>query len=679
LILTKIVLQDFGVYYGRQTAEVGVEPGSSRNLVVISGLNGSGKTTLLTGLVFGLLGQEAAFLYVRGLTRKSRDIARREEELASFLNHQAFREGRRAAGVRLDLHDEGRLLTIERRWLFDERRRFREETLEVARDGWPLIAAGDEQLLDVYRDYLETHLPPRVVPFFFFDGEKIQQVAEEDEGQSLRRGIDTLLGFDVVRQLEADLDRLHDNYRREAERQESAASSLTDLWAQERQLEDHVGKLGAQLAQRESQTQDLRARLQGHEQQLEAILGRGHDAGDLLRMSQELPRLEGELATLQQQLEQQVDEVLVLALPRRSGRPWTTSDHLERHDRAGAAATVLDRLDDALFGPAAPLPDPPLLAQQREFLRQRLRQAWRDVVARPDDGAAEPGALVLPLSATELAQVEARLLQAHRGAEHLVRAVNRIEELQRHLARGQQVFRHAPREDGLRALLDEQAELNQELGRLAQQIDQSRRQLTALRGELQQLRSKRQQVEGESGRGARAIRLAELTLRMRQALEGYQQVLRPRKCAELRDYLRQMYQRLARKEDVIADVEVDQETYTIHLLDRAGHILPLRELSAGEKQIYAFSLLWALAKAARLQLPIVIDTPLGRLDSVHRGNLLRYYFPHAGQQVLVLSTDTELDRESLAVIQPHVARALRLVFLPREQRSVIETEAVEAA
>jgi hypothetical protein len=181
LILTKITLQDFGLFYGRQTAEVGVEPSGGRNLVVIGGLNGSGKTTLLTGLVFAMLGQEEAFLYFRGLSRKGRDLARRQEELASFLNHQAFREGRRTAAVLLELRDQGRLLAVERRWSFDDRRRFTGETLEVLRDGWPLIAAGDEQLQDVYRDYLENHFPPRIVPFFFFDGEKIQQIAEEDE------------------------------------------------------------------------------------------------------------------------------------------------------------------------------------------------------------------------------------------------------------------------------------------------------------------------------------------------------------------------------------------------------------------------------------------------------------------------------------------------------------------
>ena len=57
---------------------------------------------------------------------------------------------------------------------------------------------------------------------------------------------------------------------------------------------------------------------------------------------------------------------------------------------------------------------------------------------------------------------------------------------------------------------------------------------------------------------------------------------------------------------------------------------------------------------------MIIDTPLGRLDSVHRGKLVDNYFPRAAHQVIVLSTDTEVDAKYFESLQPHLSHAIHL-------------------
>jgi len=73
-------------------------------------------------------------------------------------------------------------------------------------------------------------------------------------------------------------------------------------------------------------------------------------------------------------------------------------------------------------------------------------------------------------------------------------------------------------------------------------------------------------------------------------------------------------------------------------------------------------MLWGLARASGRPLPVVIDTPLGRLDSSHRDQLLKRYFPNASHQVLLFSTDEEIDEECFRKIKPWVGRAYRLEF-----------------
>ena len=73
-------------------------------------------------------------------------------------------------------------------------------------------------------------------------------------------------------------------------------------------------------------------------------------------------------------------------------------------------------------------------------------------------------------------------------------------------------------------------------------------------------------------------------------------------------------------------------------------------------------MLWGLAKTSGRPLPMIIDTPLGRLDSNHRHRLIEHYFPYASHQVIVLSTDTELDQKNFKILRPHVSHAYHLVY-----------------
>ena len=94
-------------------------------------------------------------------------------------------------------------------------------------------------------------------------------------------------------------------------------------------------------------------------------------------------------------------------------------------------------------------------------------------------------------------------------------------------------------------------------------------------------------------------------------------------------------------------------------------------LSAGEKEVFAISLLWGLAQTSQLNLPIIIDTPLSRLDSVHRDNIVRKYFPYAAEQVIILSTDTEVDSNYFKSLEPHLSGATRLVFNKNQELTTV--------
>jgi DNA sulfur modification protein DndD len=98
------------------------------------------------------------------------------------------------------------------------------------------------------------------------------------------------------------------------------------------------------------------------------------------------------------------------------------------------------------------------------------------------------------------------------------------------------------------------------------------------------------------------------------------------------------------------------------LVDKARRDVPKNTLSAGEKQIYAVAVLWALARTSGRVLPMIVDTPLARLDSDHRTAIIQRYFTSASHQVIVLSTDTEVDHTLLELLGQSVSHTFQLEY-----------------
>jgi DNA sulfur modification protein DndD len=119
---------------------------------------------------------------------------------------------------------------------------------------------------------------------------------------------------------------------------------------------------------------------------------------------------------------------------------------------------------------------------------------------------------------------------------------------------------------------------------------------------------------------------------------------------------------LCRKERLIQRAEIDPHDFSMILIDSGGESVPHGDLSAGETQIYAIALLWALRQVSGRPLPVIIDAPLGRLDSDHRQNLVERYFPRASQQVILLSTDTEVDAEFYTAMEDSISHAYHLDY-----------------
>lgn len=157
-----------------------------------------------------------------------------------------------------------------------------------------------------------------------------------------------------------------------------------------------------------------------------------------------------------------------------------------------------------------------------------------------------------------------------------------------------------------------------------------------------------------------------------QILDRYQVELQKRKADLLSNTITECYKKLANKKNLINRIEMDPESLNVKYVSGDGLEVGRDSLSAGEQQLMVISILWALAICSKKKLPVIIDTPLSRLDSLHRAALIKTYFPNAGEQTIILSTDSEIDSKYYQLMKDDIGDEFTLNYDERTKSTSIE-------
>jgi DNA sulfur modification protein DndD len=252
-----------------------------------------------------------------------------------------------------------------------------------------------------------------------------------------------------------------------------------------------------------------------------------------------------------------------------------------------------------------------------------------------------------------------------------------VSSLQERLTRCDLELARVPTEDAI-------ATIQSELTRLRQKHQQKQAELAAhedkVRVLVRQLEDAQRRFERELGQEIDSqvdrehdARVIKHSARVRETLAKFRVAVIRKHAERLERLVLESFTHLLRKRALITGLKIDPATFRLELTGGDGKPLTFDRLSAGEHQLLATSLLWGLAKASGRPLPTIIDTPLGRLDSSHRRHLLDRYFPVASHQVILLSTDEEVDEASLARLKPHIGRSYTLAFDEKQRSTTINT------
>lgn len=246
MILKSLSLIDFGVFGGRHDIDLAprVKYGSKRPIVLFGGLNGAGKTTTLTAVRLALYGRQSM--------GRSISYQAYHQQLLDYIHKPSKSLVKpNAAAVELDFtygkHGTVNEFKIIRSWQDTGKKAV--EHLEIYRDDQLLEGLSSEQL----QSFLNELIPIGVADLFFFDGEKIADLAEDDGNEALADAIKRLLGLDIIDRLRADLG----IYLRENTQTKLPADISKELASLEKQYQQSYAEYQSYIAKNEDLNTEL--------------------------------------------------------------------------------------------------------------------------------------------------------------------------------------------------------------------------------------------------------------------------------------------------------------------------------------------------------------------------------------------------------------------------------------
>jgi DNA sulfur modification protein DndD len=652
VILERIVLHNYGPYRGRHEIDLSPRP-PKRPVILFGGMNGGGKTSLLNALQLVLFGRQSNVWQAR---------TGYEAHLKGCINrHVSPDEG---AGIELTFSNSSQgteqTIHVSRYWRVVGAKV--KESLDVIRDG-----ELDTVLAENWSDWVEDYIPARVAPLFFFDGEKIEQLANpEESAQILRSAVHSLLGLDIVDQLQNDLEILERRKRKQVE-QDNPSTPLVqreqELDRTLQMVDRKLSDLHQQAASKQNDIDRCNKRLQELDRALANQGGSAFENRHLLEAERDAAAEAGV------RIEDQLRELAAEALPLACVMP--ALQRLENSARRSQGMAlhaelmeVLAARDQSILDQAQTLQaSKKLLSDLAAFLEQ-------DRAARAQASSDEPALLDTD------GRTRVHALIEHILPSTLAKAKELLGEIEKHDFTAQTAERKLaaiPSEERIKPMLDERDRLRIELegATRAQEITREMMRVETL--EQERLRRSLENIRTELADSMLGDEDTARTLRhsakARDTLRRFRERVLQGHVERIEKLAMESFGSLMRKQRMVSDLRIDPQTFVVELRDSDGQVVPPEKMSAGERQLLAVALLWGLSRAAGRPIPTVIDTPLGRLDTAHRSTVIERYFPFASHQVLLLSTDAEIDERAFAKLSPHVARSYRLEFDDSKQVS----------
>jgi len=652
MLLTKVTLSNYGVY--RDKNEFDFRCDLDKPVILCGGTNGAGKTTLFESILLCLYGIS---FFEKKLTQK---------QYHEFLGRKIHRylgtpvsATEASITVEFQFAHQGKVdeYKVHRMWESDDGKVREKLTISKLEGDWKSLDKIEESQ---WQSFINELIPRGIAKLFFFDGEKIVEIAQEgNEDVEIKSSFDTLLGLDLVEQLRTDINlsllrnlkgdskKIQEQIERYTTEKDEADKKIGKLVEKEvmltanieqiqketNVLEEKLSKLGGGFASKRAEFKEkklyLRTKLEQIEEEIRNI------CADILPFTL-IPK---QIESVQKQLE--TDQILL-------------KNTFEKEILESSFADIQSKVNSKKFWNDLSVDSAvkaELLSKLSKILRETTEKSTVNEKSLFNFSANDTSKLIELIN--KIKNDTGKLLE--KSTKKFSKTYDELQKVEISLT-------SAPTDDEIGPLISQLNKMNKEIGSLETEIEQTQNLIATEKALIKTINLKMREVVTDKHKNKRLASGADIAERVDNVLDEYSRRLRASKLKLLEDYLLQGIQMLIHKENFIEKVSIDKETFEVTLYRQNDDELLKSELSKGEQQMFATAVLWALAKTSGRPLPFIIDTPLARLDKEHRVSLIEQFFPIASHQVLIFSTDTEVDETFYPKLYPYITRSYSMIY-----------------
>ena len=639
MIFENLLVNNFGVYNGRQSFNLSTD--KKKPIILIGAMNGSGKTTFLQAVDFVLYGKFSNIFQSQKLSY--------ENFLKKNINKDNYEEG---AQIELSFFrkykGKNQKFKLSRNWK-PNGSKIKEEFFVFIDDEF------DEDITKDWDNFVDQILPSRVASLFFFDGEKIEQLADLDKSKEvLKKAINSLLGLEIVEQLNIDVDEFQKRSLIQLKTDEEK-EKIDKLNKEIDSLEQGIKKVDENIIQTEDKLTNIKYEVEQidislsqkgflyyekkneYEKEVKEI----NIKQDLIKT--DLVKLAGgdaPLMLIKNELEEILDQSKYLSQIQNKSEYQKNTNNL----LTNISDFVIKNSDDSKFIKKFEnfIGDKKIKKDQNndnEYLLENLNYQDLNLLINQN----------LIISEKEINKNTKALKKLDEEFEKISQLVNKI-----------------PADDEIKPLIEKQKKLKTEELNLKTKLNVLNAQRGEINGPMVKLKIQmRQEYDKKSNQDLINLdkkRFVDYSVKVKDVLSSFHVKALDYHIKKLEKLILESFNNLLRKKNYIKSIKINTSSFELQIFEKKNIEIDTDKLSAGERQLLAVAILWGLAKASNSAAPTIIDTPLGRLDSEHRLNLVEQYFPTASKQVILLSTDEEINKKYHKYIKPYLTRSYKIEY-----------------
>jgi DNA sulfur modification protein DndD len=624
----ELVLENFGPYLGRQVINLDTSEDNSHPIILLGGMNGGGKTTLMDAIRLALYGPRAEC--------STRGNLSYGDFLTQCVNNQAVSTEKTRVELVFEHVKNDQLVKyrIVRTW---------EKNLKDGKDHLGILDSNDwldTTLINIWDEYIENLLPQGISNLFLFDGEQVKELAEQESPTHVVvEAINALLGLELAERLTVDVEVLSHRKRKEiADKKElvnleDIEGNLLKLQLKYDQTKEHLASLEKKLKKAEKNQQDA----------LDKFISEGGKiAGDRTQLELQQQEIKKEVENTRLHITKTAEDVLALSLiePLLSQALIQGQQEIYNY-RAKIAYDILLKRDERLLEWIQETNiEKKQVEEIQSFLDKDAENLYGESLKSKESWLGVDEETLNKLEN----MIAYKVPNAKKSTKQDLDILQSLEEKMVSLAR--QIQTAASPED-YKILQDTVKEAQNATSKLKAEREICQRLLNELISEIDKLKKDLTEYSLKAFDRKNDEHIISTSAQVLETLKLFREKLTLKKLHKLEVEVTECFRYLLHKSNLIHCITIDSDTFKLSLYDSQGKEVHKHRLSAGEKQLLAIAFLWGLARVSGRRLPIAIDTPLGRLDSSHRKNLIERYFPSASHQVILISTDTEIGKKEV--------------------------------